>query len=167
MIWHGLSLLISTRSERNEAVEKRLFMRRSPRLRLSWDEEGAHDDGTPAARGKPVLALATPSALTLSSPSWAVLQPSGRLSQRDPLASPRVHRKQLPQRRGDRGTGPCGVCQCSSSRAKPNVNGFSCPCVHGVLPALHNPANAPPYVPYSLRPAGRAVRASSRGIGLT
>src|SRR5262245_39942754 len=78
------------------------------------------------AWGKP-LSLATPFALTLSWPSWAVLPPSGRLSQRDPLASPRVDRKQLPQRRGDRETGPCGVCQCSSSRAKPNVNGFSCP----------------------------------------
>src|SRR5215468_9676740 len=53
------------------------------------------------------------------------------------------------------------TCQAKRQRL------FLPPCVHGVLPALHNPANAPPYVPYSLRPAGRAVRASSRGIGLT
>src|SRR5215831_13284576 len=44
-------------SQSFEAVEKRLFMWRSPRLRLSWNEEGAHDDGTTAARGQPVYSF--------------------------------------------------------------------------------------------------------------
>ncbi len=36
-------------------------------------------------------------------------------------------------------------CQCSSSRAKSNVNGLCCPwCVRGVPRSPHNPANAPP-----------------------
>jgi len=110
-------------------------------------------------------ALATPSALTLSWPSWPVLRPSGQLSQRYPLASPRVDWKQHPQRRGDRETGPCCVYRCSSSRAKSNVKGLCCPwCVRGVSPSPYNPADAPPYVPHALRPAGRAVRASPRGI---
>src|SRR3972149_4330339 len=67
-------------------------------------------DGPPTER-RTLGGLGSLSALTLSWSSWAVLLPSGHLSQRYTPASPRVDRTQRPQRRGDRETGPCGACR--------------------------------------------------------